>query len=210
MKFHDWAKIEREQMNPEFARQVIHGDEMTVARVYLKKGSKVPRHSHANEQIMVLLEGKLTFVFDDREVVVEPGQILQIPGNEPHGVETLEDSIALDLFSPFARIGFAGTTPTCGKDNDFDALFTHPFTAGRIPAFSENRKQLFNGKNLEGWKFVPRTEGDGFSASGGPIQTGGAKGMLLYAGEKIGNATIRIVYKMSNSRGTRGYSSASP
>jgi quercetin dioxygenase-like cupin family protein len=100
MKLHDWDKIEREQMNPEFARQVIHGDQMTVARVYLKKGSTVPRHSHVNEQIMLLLEGKLKFVFDDHEVIVEPGQNLQIPGHEPHGVETLEDSIALDLFSP--------------------------------------------------------------------------------------------------------------
>lgn len=100
MKLHDWATIEREQMNPEFARQVIHGDNMTVARVYLKKGSIVPRHSHANEQIMLLLEGKLKFIFDDREVVVQPGQNLQIPGNEPHGVESLEDSVALDLFSP--------------------------------------------------------------------------------------------------------------
>jgi len=73
-----------------------------------------------------------------------------------------------------------------------------------IPAFAEGRKQLFNGKNLEGWKFVPRTEGDGFSASGGAIQTGGAKGMLLYAGDKIGNATIRVVYKMSNAKGNSG------
>ena len=36
------------------------------------------------------------------------------------------------------------------------------------------------------------------------IQTGGAKGMLLYAGDKIGNATIRVVYKMSNPKGNSG------
>ena len=73
-----------------------------------------------------------------------------------------------------------------------------------IPVFADDRKQLFNGKNLEGWKFVPRTEGDGFSVSDGAIQTGGAKGMLLYAGDKIGNATIRVVYKMSNPKGNSG------
>src|SRR3954449_6470656 len=73
-----------------------------------------------------------------------------------------------------------------------------------LPAFPQARKQLFNGKTLEGWKFVPRTDGDGFSVSGGAIQTGGSKGMLLYAGEKIGNATIRIVYKMSNAKGNSG------
>ncbi len=74
-----------------------------------------------------------------------------------------------------------------------------------IPAFAESRRQLFNGKNMDGWKFVPRAEGDtGFSVSGGMIQTGGAKGMLLYTGDKIGNATIRVVYKMSNPKGNSG------
>ena len=74
-----------------------------------------------------------------------------------------------------------------------------------IPAFAEHRKQLFNGKNMDGWKFVPRAEGaTGFSVSEGMIQTGGAKGMLLYSGDKIGNATLRLVYKMSNSKGNSG------
>jgi hypothetical protein len=74
-----------------------------------------------------------------------------------------------------------------------------------VPAFSEHRKQLFNGKNMDGWKFVPRTEGEkGFAFSDGLLQTGGAKGMLLYTPEKIGNATIRIVYKMSNEKGNSG------
>jgi len=74
-----------------------------------------------------------------------------------------------------------------------------------VPAFAESRKQLFNGKNMDGWKFVPRAEGEkGFSISDGLIQTGGSKGMLLYEGEKIGNATIRVVYKMSNEKGNSG------
>ena len=66
-----------------------------------------------------------------------------------------------------------------------------------IPAFAEGRKQLFNGKNMDGWKFVHRAEGDtGFSASEGMIHTGGPKGMLLYTADKIGNVTIRVIYKM--------------
>jgi hypothetical protein len=73
-----------------------------------------------------------------------------------------------------------------------------------LPALAEGRKQLFNGKNLEGWKFVPRTDGDGFSVANGAIQTGGSKGMLLYAGDKLGNTTIRVVYKMSNAKGNSG------
>jgi quercetin dioxygenase-like cupin family protein len=100
MKLHEWSKIDREKLNPSCERQVIHCDQMTVARLFLKKGAIVPRHSHLNEQVTVLQEGKLRFAFDSADVIVEAGQALQIPGHEPHLVEALEDSVAMDLFSP--------------------------------------------------------------------------------------------------------------
>ena len=78
MKRHHWSDIPREQLNPDFARKVIHADRITIARVYLRGGSAVPRHSHENEQVTVLEKGKLKFIFDDREEVIEAGQCMQI------------------------------------------------------------------------------------------------------------------------------------
>jgi quercetin dioxygenase-like cupin family protein len=100
MKLHRWNEIAREQMNPQVARQVIHAERITIARLYLKKGCVVPRHHHENEQVTVLEEGKLRFVFESGEQVLEGGEAMQIPPNAPHEVEALEDSVALDLFSP--------------------------------------------------------------------------------------------------------------
>ena len=100
MTHHRWADVPREQLNPQLARQVIHGAKMTVARLYLSKNAVVPRHSHANEQITLLQEGRLRFVFDDGEAAVEAGEIMQIPPDSPHSVVALEDSVALDLFAP--------------------------------------------------------------------------------------------------------------
>ena len=100
MKLHQWNKIEHEKLNPQCERQAIHCDQMTIARLYLKKGAVVPRHSHPNEQVTMLEEGTLRFAFDSGDVIVEAGQALQIPGHEPHMVEALADSIAMDLFSP--------------------------------------------------------------------------------------------------------------
>ena len=87
-------------MNPDFARKVIHTERMTIARVMLRKGSVVPRHSHENEQVTVLEQGRLRFRFDDREETIAAGQVMQIPPNAPHLVEALEDSTAYDLFAP--------------------------------------------------------------------------------------------------------------
>jgi quercetin dioxygenase-like cupin family protein len=100
MQLYEWNQIEKEQLNPRVARQVIHGDTMTVARLYLAKGCFVPEHSHHNEQISMLEQGSLRFVIAGQEQVVKAGEVLRIPPHVPHSAEALEDSIAVDLFSP--------------------------------------------------------------------------------------------------------------
>ena len=100
MKLHDWRGIERETLNPTLSRQVIHTDNLTIARLKLAKGAIVPVHHHVNEQITMLERGKLMFNMDGKGTLLEAGQVLQIPSNLPHSVEALEDSEALDLFSP--------------------------------------------------------------------------------------------------------------
>ena len=97
--FH-WDTVPSEQMNPLVARQTIHSDTMTIARLSLKKGCLVPTHRHANEQISFVQAGRLRFVLDGEEQIVEAGQILRIPPHVPHSAEALEDSIAMDVFSP--------------------------------------------------------------------------------------------------------------
>jgi quercetin dioxygenase-like cupin family protein len=100
MQRYEWNQVEKEQLNPAFARQVIHGETMTVARVYLKKGCLVPEHSHHNEQISMMEQGTLRFVLAGEELILKAGQVLRIPPHVPHSAEALEDSIAVDLFSP--------------------------------------------------------------------------------------------------------------
>ena len=100
MQIYEWNQVEKEQLSPTFARQVIHSATMTVARVYLRKGCSVPEHSHYNEQISMMEQGSLRFVIDGQEKVLRAGQVLRIPPHVPHSAEALEDSIAVDLFSP--------------------------------------------------------------------------------------------------------------
>ncbi len=100
MTLHGWDRIPKEPLGARLARQVIHTANMTVARIYLGKGAVVPRHSHENEQVTVLMEGRLRFLFDSGPVEVAPGQALEIPPNAAHQVEALEDSVAMDLFAP--------------------------------------------------------------------------------------------------------------
>ncbi len=91
---------EKEQLNPLFGRQVIHASNLTVARIQLAKGAVVPEHRHVNEQITMLQSGRLRFLVKGREIVVEAGQALVLDPELPHRVEALEDSLAIDVFSP--------------------------------------------------------------------------------------------------------------
>ena len=100
MPLYRWNEVKKEQMNPLLARQTIHGETMTVARLELRKGCSVPVHSHLNEQISMIEKGRLRFVLDGKEVIVGAGEALCIPPHVPHSAEALEDAVAVDLFSP--------------------------------------------------------------------------------------------------------------
>lgn len=107
-KTHSWDAIEREELSEGIARQVIHSERMTTARIYLAKGSVVPRHSHDNEQLSHVLEGRLRFEFDSGPVEASAGQVVEIPSHVPHRVVALEDSLAMDIFAPLRADWLSG------------------------------------------------------------------------------------------------------
>jgi quercetin dioxygenase-like cupin family protein len=95
-----WHTIPLQELNPLLRRQFVVGQEVMLARVLLKKGCVVAKHSHHNEQLSYVLDGALNFWIDEREIVVNTGEVLCIPGNITHKVEALEDSVSLDVFGP--------------------------------------------------------------------------------------------------------------
>jgi 3-keto-disaccharide hydrolase len=56
----------------------------------------------------------------------------------------------------------------------------------------ESWRPLFNGKNLDGWEHVGP---GGFTVEQGALRTKGGLGLLWYTRERIGNSTLRVVYR---------------
>ena len=100
MNTYNWSEIPVEQMNPQVTRQVIHGSSITIARIGIAQGGSVPTHEHINEQVMNIISGRLKVIVDGVEMVLQGGQSLVIAPNIPHSVEALEDTVAVDVFSP--------------------------------------------------------------------------------------------------------------
>ena len=96
----NWSKVERESLNDKIDREMLHGDKLMLARVFMKKGAHVPEHKHHNEQVTYILEGALKFAIDGKEIVVKAGEVLCIPSNMPHEAWAVEDTLDLDVFTP--------------------------------------------------------------------------------------------------------------
>ena len=81
-------------------RTLNEGDRTMLCEIELKKGSVVPLHTHPHEQIGYLSRGRIRFRIGDEVRELREGDSWCVPGDVPHMVETLEDSIAIDIFSP--------------------------------------------------------------------------------------------------------------
>jgi hypothetical protein len=68
-------------------------------------------------------------------------------------------------------------------------------------AQTDEWKQLFDGKDLTGWKHV----GPGYmTVEDGLIRTHGGMGLLYWTGGKLGDCVIRVVYKMKDRNDNSG------
>ena len=65
----------------------------------------------------------------------------------------------------------------------------------------EQREQLFNGNDMAGWEMVGR---GGFRVDDGLLVTEGGMGLLWNTTQKIGNAALRVVYKVSRPEDNSG------
>jgi len=100
MQVFSWQNVKKEVLNDKISRKVISGEKITMAQIFIVKDGVVPLHQHENEQISSVLAGALRFELEGKEIVAREGDVLLIPSKVPHRVVALEDSLALDVFSP--------------------------------------------------------------------------------------------------------------
>lgn len=81
-------------------KTITWGDQMLVSEVTFDRGGIVPRHLHPHEQTGYVVSGAIEFTLGDRAMVLRAGEGYLIPGNVPHSCLAIEDSVAIDVFSP--------------------------------------------------------------------------------------------------------------
>jgi unsaturated pyranuronate lyase len=81
-------------------KTLVYGDKTLMAEYRLCKGKTLPRHRHPEEQTGYLVSGRIVLTIDGISHEMTPGDSWSIPGNVEHGAEIIDDSVAIEVFSP--------------------------------------------------------------------------------------------------------------
>jgi quercetin dioxygenase-like cupin family protein len=76
------------------------GEKTIMVRFDLRKDSQLPSHHHPYEQIGFLVSGRIRLTISGETFETAAGDSWCIPSDAPHEAVALEDSIALEVFSP--------------------------------------------------------------------------------------------------------------
>ena len=81
-------------------KTLCHGPSTLMTEFQLEKDAELPEHSHPYEQTGYLVKGKIRLTIDGVASELVPGDSWCVLTNVIHRAEILEDSVAIEVFSP--------------------------------------------------------------------------------------------------------------
>ena len=92
-----------ELLNGISIKTLCYGESMLMSEFRLQKGAVLPEHAHANEQTGYLVSGKIRMFIGNDQKEMLPGDSWSIGSGISHRAEILEDSVAIEVFSPLRK-----------------------------------------------------------------------------------------------------------
>ena len=81
-------------------RTLCYGSTTLMTEFRLLHGHVLPMHAHPHEQTGYLISGHIALTIGDETHDVTPGDSWCIIGGVEHGAQVLQDSVAVEVFSP--------------------------------------------------------------------------------------------------------------
>ena len=89
---HALAGIER--------KTLVEGGHTQLVEFKLAGGAVIPAHAHPQEQTGYLVSGHLILAIAQVDHEMRPGDSWTIPGGVVHSAKIIQDSVAIEVFSP--------------------------------------------------------------------------------------------------------------
>jgi quercetin dioxygenase-like cupin family protein len=81
-------------------KTLVYGEKTLFSEFRMEANSVLPRHAHIHEQTGYLVAGRIRLTIGQQTFEAGPGDGWCIPGNTDHSAEILENSLAIEVFSP--------------------------------------------------------------------------------------------------------------
>ena len=83
----------------------VRSQTVLLSQTYLQEGAQSPHHNHPEEELIVVISGRLRAMTTDGDVIMEPGDVFVIESYAEHQIEALEDTFIVEAFGPGRVIG---------------------------------------------------------------------------------------------------------
>ena len=81
-------------------KTLVYGEKTLLVRFKMTKGALLPSHNHPHEQTGYLVSGRINLYIGHECRNAGPGDSWCIESGVEHRAEVLEDSVAIEVFSP--------------------------------------------------------------------------------------------------------------
>lgn len=81
-------------------KTLAYGEKTTLVEFRMKKGAHLPSHNHPHEQTGYLISGCIELTIGEEIFTVKQGDSWCITGETMHHANVLEDTTAIEVFSP--------------------------------------------------------------------------------------------------------------
>ncbi|MEM6643292.1 MAG: cupin domain-containing protein [Bacteroidota bacterium] len=97
---HELSTINPTEKIPGFHGKFVHMEGFTLAFWEVKKGSRLPEHSHSNEQSSQVIDGEFELTINGKKEVFKSGEVATVPSNAVHSGRAITDCQIIDTFCP--------------------------------------------------------------------------------------------------------------
>ncbi len=99
------SEINENRVNDLIRSKAVQGQTVLMSQTWLEEGAKSPHHNHPEEELIVVISGRLRAMTSEGYVIMEPGDMYVIESYAEHQVEALEDTLMIEAFGPGRVVG---------------------------------------------------------------------------------------------------------
>ncbi len=95
MPVHKLSDLKQELVTPKHSTalgSLVTGEQVELGVLRYKAGEGAQEHSHPQEQIVLVLSGRVRMTIAGRAYELGPREVAHLPPNVPHRLEVLEDA----------------------------------------------------------------------------------------------------------------------